>query len=290
MRIIHLSDIHVWHWPTHPAQLFNKRLIGLTSLLTGRARRFPQARLGSLVARVASLNADHLLITGDFTTTALPSEFATIRHALEPAISSAGQLTVVPGNHDRYTSQSVKDRRFERTFGEFLPSPTFPWVKRLDPETVILGLDPCRPHATATGFLPRQQLEQAQALLAQQPHKRTIIACHYPVDAPPSLAKQLHHKRILKAPPLIHWLSGLGPHLYCCGHLHKTWAFYSTRIPGQLSLNPGAPLMVDHRHPSNPGFLEIHLNQHAIHVDHHGWDGLGWQITRLIENPQFFTA
>jgi len=288
MRIIHLSDIHVWHWPEHPRQLLSKRLVGVASLLAGRARRFPQDRLPDVIQRVASLKADHLLITGDFTTTALPSEFAAIRASLEPAIQSTARLTVVPGNHDRYTRGSVRNLLFERTFSEFLPTPGFPWINILDQETVILGLDPCRHHASATGFLPPTQLEQAQELLARKKWHRVIIACHYPVDAPTPQLAHLKSKRIVNANGLIRWLSSIGPHLYCCGHIHKTWAFDSLKIPGQLSLNPGAPLLVDHKHRSEPGFLEITLANESVQVDHHGWDGSGWQVRSLIDRPGFF--
>ena len=34
------------------------------------------------------------------------------------------------------------------------------------------------------------------------------------------------------------WLGGIGPHLYCCGHVHAAWAFRPPTIPNQLCLNP----------------------------------------------------
>ena len=75
MRIIHLSDIHVWRYAFNPLRLFNKRAVGMVELLTGRARKFRLDRLDEVVARVDGLEADHILISGDLTTTALPEEF-----------------------------------------------------------------------------------------------------------------------------------------------------------------------------------------------------------------------
>ena len=72
MRIIHLSDIHVWRLAFNPLRLLGKRSVGFFELLRGRARRFRLERLADVVARVQGLNADHILITGDLTTTALP--------------------------------------------------------------------------------------------------------------------------------------------------------------------------------------------------------------------------
>src|SRR3954454_17617564 len=96
MRIIHVSDIHVWRYAFNPLQLFSKRLLGMGSLLVRRARKFRLERLGEVVERIASLEADHILITGDLTTTALPVEFRAARHALEPLLSDPGKITIIP--------------------------------------------------------------------------------------------------------------------------------------------------------------------------------------------------
>ena len=64
------------------------------------------------------------------------------------------RVTVVPGNHDRYTTGSVRRRHFEEWFGVFAPAGPYPWLRRLDEETAVLGLDATRAHHTATGHLP----------------------------------------------------------------------------------------------------------------------------------------
>ncbi|MHC5544227.1 metallophosphoesterase, partial [Singulisphaera rosea] len=79
MRIVHLSDIHVWRYAFNPLRLMNKRAVGMLELVTGRARKFRLERLHEVVARVVGLAPDHILITGDLTTTALPDEFRDAR-------------------------------------------------------------------------------------------------------------------------------------------------------------------------------------------------------------------
>ena len=288
MRLLHLSDIHVWHWPTRFRDLWSKRALGVGSLVVGRAARFPQGRLHPLTEYVASLQADHLLITGDFTTTALPSEFETIRNALEPALKSVRSVSLVPGNHDRYTSQAVRQKLFERTFGAYLPRIQFPWIHQLDKDTIVLGLDPCRAHATATGFLPEAQLQEARLLLNTQSARYLIIACHYPLEAPLGLESHLKRKRLTNGVHLADLLRKVGPHLYCCGHLHHAWAFRSSHIPGQLSLNPGAPLIKTRSRTEKPGFLEIELSNSAVKIDHHGWDGTRWCVEPMFHDQEFF--
>jgi 3',5'-cyclic AMP phosphodiesterase CpdA len=290
VRIVHLSDIHIWRYVYNPLRLFSKRAFGVVELLAGRARRFRLERLAGVIERVRGLGPDHLLITGDLTTTALPSEFRAARQALADLLTDPGRVTVVPGNHDRYSSGSVRSRRFEETFGAFAPSGVYPWLRPLDGETAILGLDPTRSHLSARGRLPLEQLERARALLADPAARprRLIVACHYPLTAPPPYLLELRAKRLSNAEEVGAWLAGLGPHLYCCGHVHAAWAFRPPDLPDQLCLNSGAPLLRDPTGLRPPGFLEIDLIDEAVSVIHHAWTGTDWSIFPLIQNERVF--
>ena len=128
-----------------------------------------------------------------------------------------------------------------------MPSTTFPWTRRLDDRTTILGLDATRSHLSATGRLPLAQLDAARSLLADPATRppRLIVASHYPVVAPPAYAAELAFKRMKNADEVRSWLSTLGPHLYCCGHVHAAWAYSPPDWPDHLSLNSGAPLLRD---------------------------------------------
>ncbi|HWE37021.1 MAG TPA: metallophosphoesterase [Isosphaeraceae bacterium] len=290
MRIVHLSDIHIWRYAYNPARLFSKRAVGIVSLLAGRARRFRLERLEAVVERVLSLAPDHVLITGDLTTTALPAEFQQARAALAELLADPARATVIPGNHDRYTSGSVRRQTFEATFGAFAPGP-YPWLRRLDESTVILGLDPTRSHLSATGLLPPAQLARARDLIADPASRprRLIVACHYPVAAPPTYERELSKKRLRNAPAVRDWLAGVGTHLYCCGHVHAAWAFTPPSLPEQLCLNSGAPLLRDKTGLRPPGFLEIDLDGPAVRVRHHAWTlGLEWSVAPLADVPHFF--
>src|SRR5262245_29898685 len=122
LRLVHISDIHFWQYALNPLQLFSKRLLGMASLLVRRARRFRLERMHGVVNGVSSLDPDHILITGDLTTTALPAEFRAAKHALSPWLNDPARVTIIPGNHDRYTVGAHRDRRFEQFFGDFAPS------------------------------------------------------------------------------------------------------------------------------------------------------------------------
>ena len=265
----------------------SKRLLGTASLLLGRSRRFRLERVPELTARVESLGADHLLITGDLTTTALADEFHHARTALSRLLHDPAKVTVIPGNHDRYTLWAHRSRRFERYFGAFAPGP-YPWLKQIDTETAILGLDPTRPGISASGKLPHRQLTAAAELVASAGVKNLFVACHYPVAAPPEHAARLARKPIVNSADLMAWLRTIGPHIYCCGHVHAAWAFRPHSIPNQLCLNAGAPLMHDRRGHHLPGFLEITIERGDATVEHHFWDGAGWGVRTLYQATGFW--
>ncbi|MBV8126334.1 MAG: hypothetical protein JO114_01565 [Planctomycetaceae bacterium] len=83
---------HFWRYALNPLQLFSKRLLGMASLVVRRARKFRLERVEEVVERVLSLHPDHILITGDLTTTALPTEF---RAALRELWRSKGTFSFV---------------------------------------------------------------------------------------------------------------------------------------------------------------------------------------------------
>ena len=274
----------------NPLRLLNKRSVGFFELITGRAKRFRLERLDEVVAYAQGLKPNHVLITGDLTTTALPSEFRAARRELEPLLGDESEATVIPGNHDRYTTGSVRYKKFEKYFGDFSPPGPYPWLRELDTETSILGLDPTRSHLTARGLLPPKQLADARILVADPAtrHKRLIVACHYPVAAPEGYEKELDRKRMKNAADVRAWLETIGPHLYCCGHVHSAWAFRPKEVPNQLCVNSGAPLLRDPTGRHLPGMVEIVLEGPSVTITHHAWTGTNWMTIPMMQAPRFF--
>jgi 3',5'-cyclic AMP phosphodiesterase CpdA len=292
LRIIHVSDIHFWRYSLNPLNLLSKRAFGMAALALGRARRFRLERVADLVERVKSLEPDHILITGDVTTTALPSEFLDARTALAPWLADPSRVTVIPGNHDRYTLTAHFNRHFEHHFGAYAPEARFPWIKPLDAHTAILTLDPTRAGLSASGKLPARQLEDAKRLIesANNQWSRLIVACHYPASVPDQFAHEIAKKPLVNAALVRDWLRTIGPHLYCCGHVHSAWAFQPREVPEQLCLNAGAPLLNNPKASQPPGFLEIQLDHANVTVLHHAHSQSGWSVRTLAKAPGFFEA
>lgn len=258
-------------------------------LLRGRAHQFQLERLDEVVARILSLDPDHVLITGDLTTSALPDEFDDVKMELAPLLADRDRITILPGNHDRATRRSSDSSRFESVFGLYMPKLAFPWLRRLDDETAVLGLDATRFHYTPRGRIPPAQLEQIRSLLADRPAvpRRLIVASHYPIAAPPPYERELDAKRLENADELAEILVDVGPHLFCCGHVHAAWAFHPPSLPEQLCLNAGAPLYRDEEALQPPGFLEIDLDADRVKVVHQAWDGEEWKPSLMVDEPLF---
>ena len=193
LRIIHLSDVHVWRCTRSTRSAWRTSSpSGCSNWSCARAKNFRLERLRDVVERILSLKADHLLISGDLTTTALPEEFQDARKALAELLVDSDRVTVLPGNHDRYTFGSVRHRAFEEWFGAFSPPMPYPWLRYLDDETAILGLDATRSHISATGRLPDvNSPPRSPARRPRDPSPPTDRRLSLPAGRPPVYAREL---------------------------------------------------------------------------------------------------
>jgi len=292
MRIAHISDLHFWHVTLDIRRLAGKRLLGMGNLLLNRVWKYRMETMPALVERILEIKPDHVLVTGDLTTTALEEEFSAVREALEPLAPTPSSLTVIPGNHDRYTRESARSRAFERHFAEFAPSVGFPWLKRIDGNAGILGLDPTHPNPiSALGTITREHLMRAAKLLdeAEPGIERLLVACHYPVALPAGIVEG-HGHGLRGCKELQAFLAHWGPNLYCHGHVHASWAFCPSGLPRTLCLDPGAALKVRKRSGVRASMFEIILAGKSVEVIRHVMREEVWSVESVASAPDFFNG
>ncbi len=157
----------------------------------------------------------------------------------------------MPGNHDRYTGGSVRLRHFEEWFGGFAPDGPTPGSARSTPTRRSSGsMPPARTSRQRAGSPPRNLTPRGCSWPIRRARpRRLIVACHYPVAAPAAYEHDLHSKRMKNAQEVREWLATLGPHLFCCGHVHAAWAFTPKSAPraalpelrGPLAPRPDRP-------------------------------------------------
>lgn len=176
MRVAHLTDLHVERVP-RLSELANKRLAGAVNLyLLGRRGHFSRASQEAAVAAVLDAGVDAVLCTGDLTATATEAEFVAAEALLRPIVDRL-PFVVLPGNHDRYTGESLG--RFERHFGRWAGGGGAPWRRRLGPVEII-GVDVSRSHLLSSGLAPQAQLDALDAALAED-GPPALVLLHYPL-------------------------------------------------------------------------------------------------------------
>ena len=103
-RIAHLSDVHMLD--ARPSRARSGHSMGHRFLSFGRpldavGRRRKLAHALSAARRVG---ADHVVVSGDLTEIGAPGEFECLAEALHDSGIAPERITLVPGNHDLYTS------------------------------------------------------------------------------------------------------------------------------------------------------------------------------------------
>ena len=200
MRLAHISDLHLLDLEgLRPIDLLSKRVLGLANLLTGRRNTHSWLVAQELVRDLQAQAPDHVVVTGDLSNLSLPGEFRRAAELLAP-LGDRLRLSVIPGNHDRYTLAAGRQREFERVFAPWLSSDLhgpgvgtneqhpYPWVKLLG-RVALVGLDSARPSPWffATGALGAEQRDRLELLL-QRPEvkERLAVVCvHHALRARP---------------------------------------------------------------------------------------------------------
>ncbi len=137
---------------------------------------------------------DHLVVTGDLRFSAEPREFERAADLLRP-FAEAGKLTVVPGNHDVWTEDSVETARFLRAVGPDgrgmrRAAPSYPHVVAIGDDAVLVALDSARwgeEPLTTPGKLGTEQLRAARELAREHAKegRAVLLAFHHHVVLPP---------------------------------------------------------------------------------------------------------
>lgn len=284
-RIVLLGDLHFFQMAVWPWLLGSKRFLGQTNLWLNRRRHFRLGLWPDYADYIRKLDPDVLLGSGDYTTTALAGEFRMAKAALGPLLDTARNAVLVPGNHDRYTFASMRNRRFERAFAPWAPE-TWPKVSTLADGLPLVALDPTRPNPLgASGELGRPQSERLKAILQEGlPGKGPLLVlCHYPLGTPPDLPEEpaghgLRDKHVLAR------LLGetQRPVCYLHGHIHQPWVWRPPEYPNILTVNAGAPLLCGRRHPHGQGLVSLRWENGELHLERHRQTSPGhWEIESL---------
>ncbi len=268
-RIIHLSDVHQQlNWGTRSWSSSGWRgapgrfeLHGL-----GRLARFEhaQARIEQLVDDLHALQYDHAVLTGDVSALGHEDEVGRVQELLAPLIK-AGKLSVIPGNHDRYTDHPGA-RVFERFFKpvtdwpEYAGPEGYPWVRVMNDTLAVVGLDSTRVSGWSHYFVGRVGRPQLHALdrLLSDPRLvgRTVMVLSHHGPLGPSGKFHWNHSALIDAAALTRVVAAHHAVLLH-GHSHdRYWHRRDARRPHVLSGGSSTE-------PGREGYWSIELDDHV---------------------------
>lgn len=228
MRIAQLADFHFTRLTANPFRLFSKRILAHLNWIFFRRKNFFENQLDSLPLLLKELNVDLVLLGGDFTTTALPTEF---KRAAQFVSQLPASWIAIPGNHDCYTFRSDRQKHFYRYFTNHRKQIThrveFFNLKehgveahRVDSDTWIVALDTAQatnPYSSEGFFSPQLERNLKEVLGLIDGQDRILLLNHYPFfqnDEP---------RRNLKRGEVLQHMLEKDPRIsvYLHGHTHR---------------------------------------------------------------------
>ena len=256
-----------------PGALIGKRFLGYASYLVKRTAVHSPARLAALLDDLGRQPVDHVVVTGDLTTLALPEEFAATAAWLA-TLGGPERVTVIPGNHDAYVR--VGWEMGLHHWSPWMSGDTaatvgpegFPFLRIRD-GVALIGLSTAIPTGlgSAAGALGGGQLGRLEKLLDSLDDTglcRVVLVHHPPDGTSTSARRRLRDEAALRAVLARH-----GADLVLYGHNHRAERFELATPAGPI------PMIAV---PSASALAGPHRDAAAYNLCRLQRDGDGWRI------------
>jgi 3',5'-cyclic AMP phosphodiesterase CpdA len=226
--IAHLSDVHLGPLEGFTPRHWNlKRGLGWVNWQRNRWDLHLTSVADRLVADLQQQRPDHVAVGGDLVNIGLTAEYIRAE-AWMAALGSPRNVSLVPGNHDIYSTLPTGEPGVERwrpyMRGDAdLPGAVngFPYVRRLG-RIALIGLNSAviTPPAVASGRLGTAQIEATRAILRQLAFEdmfRLVMIHHPPLPGQAKARRELRDAHAFAA-----MLLDAGAELVVHGHNHRT--------------------------------------------------------------------
>jgi len=221
LKIIHITDLHFFQFPDNILKLFNKRILGCLNWELNRKKRFDFSGAERFINFLSQYKNVAVIVSGDLTVTALEEEFLLAKNFIDNIRKKGFPVYVIPGNHDYYTFEAVRNKRYETVFSEYCPDETYPATVHLPDGTPLILIHTVRPNIlSARGVIDREQLQRLEKIILSL-EKPAIVCGHYPVlHHTPEYYSSSSHR--LKNSEMLReiLIKTKVPILYMAGHVH----------------------------------------------------------------------
>jgi len=281
LRIAQISDFHLTEVTYNPFRLCSKRLIGILNWLFSRKSSYSKEQVYALSPLLKSLKVDHILLGGDFTTTALPSEY---KLAVDFVETLPAPWIAIPGNHDHYTLRAYYQKHFYKYLtnhreinhktGFFNLAEQGVEAHRLEASNWwVVALDTAQATLThsARGLFKETTEKNLKELLSLIPSDHSILLFnHYPF-----FQNDLHRRTLERGKDLEKIVTeDTRIKAYLHGHTHR-------HIIANLQPS-GLPVVLDSgccTDSKKGSWNLLTIDDHGIQIDAYFWKN-GWTISR----------
>lgn len=270
---LHLTDFHFWEVVLNPFRLLNKRLLGNANVWFRRRHEYAIDRAGRFAEEIAATGVRQAVLSGDFASTSTHKEFEAAKVFVQRLSDAGISLIAIPGNHDVYTFESARARRFERYFGEWYPKEGLPALRTLAGGTPIVLVPTVCPNLLSSKGRITPDEAEATARLLNSCASPVVVVGHYPVlhEVPGAYASK-PGRRLRNAESLRRVLGECGRRvLYVSGHVHRFSCVRDPEYPGLSHLTSGALFRRDHALGIEGDYSKVTVGTDGFAVERHTW-------------------
>lgn len=281
-RLLHITDVHFWHITMNPMKLLNKRFLGNANVALRRSRHIHMDHAEAFADAAAATGVSDVLLGGDYTSTALDEEFARAAEFLRGLQARGLRLHVLPGNHDFYTFEAVRAKRFERWLGEFLPPTGYPASTTLPGgATLVLVNTVCPNVVSSKGRITGEDIARTAALVRDAAPGPVVVAGHYPLLDETEGYYSAPGRRMRNAERFRRALAETGRQIhYMAGHVHR-FSYTRDAEHSNITHMTTAAFLLERPSEATAGaFGEIAVAEEGVSAWAHVYSG-GWQRDAL---------
>lgn len=295
MKILHFSDIHVDVSPRLVPfrDWLGKRLVGGANHLLRRGKHFRRTRekLAALGRFAEEHAVDLAICTGDYTILGTEVELAAAREAIEPLTQRPCGYVTVPGNHDVYLHDSIREKRFDKYFGEFLQNDLpelasadgWPLIRLASDDVAVVAVRSARPNPQiwrSSGLVEPGELRALEAIV-RDPRVRdrfVVIATHYALRRPDGSPDRRAHG-LENAEQMLRVIADLPRACVLHGHIHER---FRLRLPDFRPTILGGGSAT---HEGEEGFWMLDIDRDGGTATPGWFDGTGYRLDTRAAEP-----
>ena len=242
-----------------------RTLVHLSDIHFGR---FDERLRAPLIELVGQMRPNLVVVSGDLTQRARPSQFQEARRFLDQLPQPR---LVVPGNHDVPVYRRLSNYR------RYISGDLHPFFR--DPEIAALGINTARAWIWKNGRVNRQQLARIREHFGAVPEGvAKILVTHHPFDLP---AKHGARDLVVRASRAMLTVAECGIDLLLAGHFHIAHAGHTAlryRSGGRASIFVLAGTLSGRLRGEANSFNVIRIGLPVIEVEHYSWGVGGFSV------------